>query len=323
MTSYGKQKCEILKRIRVQIANKLSLDYEPQNCPVLECEHGMCTRCQTETDWILNEVIDYCNENNIPLSKFFRDFDGNFMHVIQENTNITCIKELRRQTTGIIASNNNKPWKPNIHILVRKASDPEIRKMKYSSNDSEDTLTISTERKVLLGLPILNYYQADDNIYAGEYPFAEDEENGLVILKQLTVLGITFIVDLTEDNELNQYKHNLSSIVHVRFPIKDRQIPGSFESTKNLCDQIRKALDKNNIIYIHCWGGVGWTGTIVAYWYVFHGASAENAIRKLNAKWKECPKSKRRPLCPEYQHQIDYIYDFEKYMRSYCSEMFL
>ena len=134
---------------------------------------------------------------------------------------------------------------------VRILSDPEIRKMKYSSNDSEDTLTISTERKVLLGLPILKYYQADDNIYAGEYPLAEDEENGLVILEQLTVLGITFIVDLTEDNELNQYKHNLSSIVHVRFPIKDRQIPGSFEITKNLCDQIRKALDNNNIIYIN------------------------------------------------------------------------
>lgn len=138
------------------------------------------------------------------------------------------------------------------------------------------------------------------------------------------MLGISFIVDLSEVGELAPYHRFLqTTCYYLRFPIKDRNSPNSIDSVIELCCKIRHALDEGKIIYIHCWGGVGRTWTIVACWNLLNGASAENAIRKLNAKWKECPKSKRRPLCPEYQHQIDYIYDFEKYMRSYCSEMYL
>lgn len=52
---------------------------------------------------------------------------------------------------------------------------------------------------------------------------------------------------------------------HVKLPIQDVSIPTSVKSVKELIERIQEILKENerNKVYIHCWGGVGRTGTIV------------------------------------------------------------
>lgn len=163
---------------------------------------------------------------------------------------------------------------------------------------------------------VLNFYKVENNIYAGEYPFAIDLYIAKNKLHVLNALHITHIVDLTESGELLDYSYDLRDIKHYRFPIKDRNIPDSFDNVYNLMAYIDDAKSENGTIYIHCWGGVGRTGTIVACWLVYNGMSANEALAHLNELWKSCPKSRRRPYCPEHGCQIDFIKQFEIYIKN-------
>ena len=103
------------------------------------------------------------------------------------------------------------------------------------------------------GKNILNYYQADNNVYAGEYPYAINHGVGLNKLNVLNMLGISFIVDLSEVGELAPYHSFLqTTCYYLRFPIKDRNSPNSIDSVIELCCKIRHVLDEGKIIYIHC-----------------------------------------------------------------------
>lgn len=162
----------------------------------------------------------------------------------------------------------------------------------------------------------LNCYKVDDNIFAGEYPYAVNQILGFKKLDILKSLGVTDIIDLTEYGELLDYSNAVCDIKHYRFSIKDRSIPNSIEEVYNLMSYIDNVKSENGTIYIHCWGGVGRTGTIVACWLVYNGMDAKNAIDHLNKLWKSCPKSKRRPYCPDHGCQIDFIKKFERYIKN-------
>lgn len=186
---------------------------------------------------------------------------------------------------------------------------------KYLNNDSQ-TSPLTIEQVTALGLPILNYYKVEDSIYAGEYPFAVNQMLGIKKLDVLKQIGVTTIIDLTECGELFDYSNTLCNINHYRFPIKDRNIPNSLDKCYNLMSYIDNAKSENGTIYIHCWGGVGRTGTIVACWLVYNGQAAKEALAHLNELWKSCPKSKRRPYCPDHGCQIDFIKQFELYIKN-------
>ena len=139
---------------------------------------------------------------------------------------------------------------------------------------------------------------------------------GIKKLNVLKQIGVTAIIDLTERGELIDYSCELCDIKHYRFPIKDRNIPDSFDNVYNLMAYIDNAKSENGTIYIHCWGGVGRTGTIVACWLVYNGMVAKDALTHLNELWKLCPKSKRRPYCPDHGCQIDFIKQFECFLKN-------
>ena len=164
--------------------------------------------------------------------------------------------------------------KNNITIpqrTVKNIVDKKTQIAKYRENNGDSCSEITLQQLETLNIPILNYYKADTNIYAGEYPFAEDEEIGFKKLSLLKEIGISYIIDLTEEGELIPYRQHIDSIEYLRFPIVDRGVPCSMNETKNICEIINRAIREGKFLYIHCWGGVGRTGTIVACWYVFHG----------------------------------------------------
>lgn len=169
-----------------------------------------------------------------------------------------------------------------------------------------------------LTLPIKNSYCViPGSVYAGEY--AGDLYNPEKKIADLLNFGITHFIDLTEENELNPYRHLLPPHVYYhRFAVRDRSVPRSIVDVFKLVRYIAElARFRDNKIYIHCWGGVGRTGTIVACLYQYLGETATFALNHLRQSFAQCPKSKFRQT-PEIPLQIDFIFKFGEYLNLCC-----
>ncbi len=99
--------------------------------------------------------------------------------------------------------------------------------------------------------------------------------------------GCTALLSLIEDHELEELQvKDLSEklngkIAYYRMPIIDGGIPDA--STKktwsSIGPELRQRLINGERIVIHCKGGLGRTGTIVAQLLIEFGENPENAIR--------------------------------------------
>ena len=158
--------------------------------------------------------------------------------------------------------------------------------------------------------PIRNSYMVMDRVYAGEYPREYDDKKSVDKIKQFERFGITHFIDLTEESELRPYDQMLASpMQHIRFPIHDVSIPANIESVKDLIGQIQGILNENdrNKVYIHCWGGVGRTGTIVGCLLSHqHNYDYNETMGALKKAFSDCPKSAYRET-PETKEQRDFI----------------
>ena len=82
--------------------------------------------------------------------------------------------------------------------------------------------------------------------------------------------GIDCFIDLTEVGELEPYEDRLYAeaaargrkVEYLRFPIRDVSVRQSPDKMREILDTI-DALSAKRIVYVHCWGGVGRTGTVI------------------------------------------------------------
>jgi protein-tyrosine phosphatase len=165
-------------------------------------------------------------------------------------------------------------------------------------------------------LPIANsYWIVPGKLLAGEYPGAASETEAREKLRHFLAAGVTFFLDLTESRELAPYAHLLSDpllhggkrLTHCRRPIRDVDVPRCKEEMATILTAIDSALADGECVYIHCWGGVGRTGTVVGCYLVRQGMSGEQALRELAARWQNVPKAKRKPLSPETTAQQNFV----------------
>jgi protein-tyrosine phosphatase len=157
--------------------------------------------------------------------------------------------------------------------------------------------------------PIKNcYWVVPRQLLAGEYPRDKSEESSRDKINALVDAGVKVFVDLTEEKEgLLPYTELLpEGIQHLRFPIRDVSIPASTETTIVILNTIDEHLRRGEMVYVHCWGGVGRTGVIVGCWLSQHGAEGEEALIRLRELWNTCPKSTHRQS-PETIEQEQYI----------------
>ena len=152
------------------------------------------------------------------------------------------------------------------------------------------------------------YWVVPGKLLAGEYPRNLDEPSSMEKLARLTDAGVSAFIDLTEDGEpLKPYAYLLNGPSHERFGIKDQRVPATDELTKQALDAIDRHLEAGETVYVHCWGGVGRTGTIIGCWLSRHHEPGQAALVKVKELWKKNPKCHRRPRSPENDLQDDYI----------------
>ena len=89
--------------------------------------------------------------------------------------------------------------------------------------------------------------------------------------------------------------------------------PSIIQPADVLLDRIEESLEAGRRIYLHCWGGIGRTGTTVGCYLVRQGKTADEALEQLSAWWRSVPKSQHHPHSPETTEQVDFIRTWAQY----------
>lgn len=164
-------------------------------------------------------------------------------------------------------------------------------------------------------LPPQFYPVVPGSFYAGEYPGHTHEETAIERLEFLAELGVRVFIDLTTGADgLVPYedlfpKLGIRGLSRVAHPVFDMEIPDSPQVMRDILGSIRDALAEQRPAYLHCWGGIGRTGTVVGCWLREQGMSAVAALAKVQRLYQTMPKSRGglHPYSPQTKAQRDYI----------------
>ena len=144
-----------------------------------------------------------------------------------------------------------------------------------------------------------SYWVKPDVLMAGEYPGAQHEDEVRPRLEALRTAGIRSFLDLTEEHELVPYQAQAAELglVWRRLPILDVSIP-TRDRMAEILAHIEAEEAARRPVYVHCWGGVGRTGTVVGCWLREKGLSGDDALDTIatlrsetSKAWRESPET--------------------------------
>lgn len=166
--------------------------------------------------------------------------------------------------------------------------------------------------------PLPNSYWATPHLLACEYPGAPTPAEAIPKLDALLAAGIRDFYDLTEDRELVPYEALLreraahagldpATIRYHRLPIRDLDLPSAGRLAEILA-ALAESEAAGRLAAVHCWGGIGRTGTVVGCHLVQqHGLSAPEALAFIAHEWQTVAKRARAPRSPETDAQIAFV----------------
>jgi len=149
-------------------------------------------------------------------------------------------------------------------------------------------------------------------LLAGEYPGNPDRVRSRQKVDVLVDAGIRTFVDLTTPaDRLDPYQpvgysaaaSRRLDLRHVSFPIPDLGVVDDHDYDR-VTSAIEAALERG-AVYLHCWGGVGRTGTVVGCVLADEGLGYDEIIARLATLRRGSRKQSRR--APEVQVQHDLI----------------
>jgi hypothetical protein len=136
------------------------------------------------------------------------------------------------------------------------------------------------------------YWIVPNKFLAGAYPGSKDPQEAQEKVSGLVTCGIRHVINLMEEDETNYgnerfipYEKLLGTVsptlrvavAVTRYPIRDLNVPSEKEMIQilnTIDDSIAGALP----VYVHCWGGVGRTGTVVGCYLMRHGLAARDDV---------------------------------------------
>ncbi len=162
-----------------------------------------------------------------------------------------------------------------------------------------------------------HYPIEEGRLYGGEYPGHREPGVARIRLQSLITLGIRTFVDLTAPaDRMAPYERLLaeleeeagSPLRRISLPITDMGIPETSGTMRAILESIRESGSHSPALYVHCWGGIGRTGTVVGCWLRECGYDPESALAHVQHLYaSHMPKVRIHPESPQTPAQKDYI----------------
>jgi hypothetical protein len=162
-----------------------------------------------------------------------------------------------------------------------------------------------------------SYWAVPGQILAGFYPGDRDPGVAANKLHALLECGVTHVLSLMETTETDHagrrfedYRPTLVNLARQRglavglmsAPILDLSVPSITQMTATL-DAMDEVLAGSGVIYLHCWGGRGRTGTVLGCWLARHGE--RDPLEKL--RHLTAPARSHFPNVPETMEQRQFV----------------
>ena len=156
--------------------------------------------------------------------------------------------------------------------------------------------------------PYNSYWVSPKKFMAGEYPgHSYNAMQTPLRLDALLEAGVRTFIDLTQPKERVPYEPALREragyygvkIQYHRFSIGDFGTP-STQNMRTILETIHNALSQNKMPYVHCWAGMGRTGTVVGCYFVETSMSGTEALIKVDKLCYYAPS-------PQTKGQKDFV----------------
>jgi ADP-ribosylglycohydrolase len=145
--------------------------------------------------------------------------------------------------------------------------------------------------------------------------------------------GMDCFIDLTTvRDKLEPYAGLLDKLSggrarHLSFAVPDMSVPDDTTTMTAILDAIDEGLDSGHKVYVHCWGGIGRTGTVIGCWLRRHFPATDGRIPQadgtllgLDELWRTCPKSAIYPESPQTPQQRAFVAAWPLGMRPEVTE---
>jgi hypothetical protein len=159
-----------------------------------------------------------------------------------------------------------------------------------------------------------SYWVEPGRLLAGEYPGGRTDAEAQEKLSRLLDVGVREFLDLTEAGEyaLRPYwplVQQLAAarglpVAHTRLSIRDMGTPLPSHMLAILA-AIDAALAADRPVYVHCFAGIGRTGTVAGCYLVRRGHSPEAALAAISQRRQGMPAGWRRS--PETDEQRRFV----------------
>ena len=162
-----------------------------------------------------------------------------------------------------------------------------------------------------------SYWVVPDLLLAGAYPGAKDAEERRAKIKVLLDAGIRTFVNLMEEDETNYDGQRFApydalarefcpDVACSRYPIEDLSIPSPGEMEAILA-AIDASLAAKRPAYVHCWGGVGRTGSVIGCWLLRHRLAEPANVLKVLMNLRRQDRDRRHRMSPETAEQQRFV----------------